>query len=54
MPAGEVVRASAVYRRATDLSGTRLDQTYRRASGRCWRTIRPVIVDYPGIAVRSA
>jgi uncharacterized protein len=68
MPAGDVVPASAVYVRATDLSVTRLDQTYRRlgdrtfdytSEGGAFRAVLEydsagLIVDYPGIAVRSA
>lgn len=68
LPAGEEVAASAVYVRALDLSVTRLDQTYRRrgartfdyvSGGGAFRAVLEyddagLIVDYPGIAVRSA
>lgn len=68
MPAGEVVPAPAVYVRASDLSVTRLDQTYRRlgdrtfdytSEGGAFRAVLEydaagLVVDYPGIAVRFA
>lgn len=68
LPDGEVVAAPAVYVRAMDLSVTRLEQTYRRrgertfdytSEGGGFRAVLEydgagLIVDYPGIAVRSA
>jgi hypothetical protein len=68
LPSGDEVPASAVYVRATDLSVTRLDQTYRRigdrtfdyrSAGGSFRAVLEydetgLIVDYPGIAVRFA
>jgi hypothetical protein len=64
----EVVAAPAAYVRALDLSVSRLDQTYRRlgertfdytSEGVAFRAVLEyddagLVVDYPGIAVRSA
>ena len=68
LPHDVVVAAPAVYVRALDLSVTRLDQTYRRRDGGTFDYTSEggafqavlrydaagLIVDYPGIAVRSA
>ena len=68
LPVGEEVAAPAVYVRALDLSVRRLDQTYRRLGSRTFDYVSEggafravleydaagLIVDYPGIAVRSA
>ena len=64
---GEVTEAPAAYVRARDLSVTRLEQTYRRLDDRRYDytsegdfqavleyDVAGLIVDYPGIAVRSA
>ena len=68
LPADELIAAPAVYVRASDLSVTPLDQTYRRrgdrtfeytSEGGAFRAVLEydtagLIVDYPGIAVRFA
>ena len=68
LPEGEVVAAPAAYVRALDCSVTRLEQTYRRTGERTFDYTSEggsfraalaydgagLIVDYPGIAVRSA
>lgn len=67
LPVGETVTASAVYVQAFDLKVRRLDQTYRRIDERRFHYTSEggfeaelrydddlLILDYPGIAVRSS
>jgi uncharacterized protein len=67
MPVGEVVAASAVYVQASDLVVRRLDQTYQRLDAHRFDYTSEggfqaqltyddagLVLDYPGIAVRSA
>jgi uncharacterized protein len=68
LPEGSVVAAPAVYVRALDLAATRLEQSYRRrgrhafdhtsGGGEFEAALRydgaGLVVDYPGIATRSA